>query len=151
MLCRRATSMMIKERTMSKKTFGPAVLLALTVPFPLQAHHSFGMFAADKTIRITGTVREFQWVNPHTWIQLQVPTAGKLVEWSIEGRSPNGLSRRGWNRATLKPGEQVTLLVHPLKNGKPGGAIVRVIFADGRELNADTPTAVDTDEEGERR
>ncbi|MGX7897028.1 DUF6152 family protein [Tsuneonella sp. HG222] len=115
------------------------------------AHHSFAMFDQTRTIRLKGTVREFQWVNPHTWVQLMVPTGGKTVEWSIEGRSPNGLARRGWTRKTLEPGDNVTLIVKPLKNGKPGGAIVRVVFADGRELNADTPTAVDTDEEGVRR
>lgn len=114
------------------------------------AHHSFAMFDRDRPTRITGTIKEFQWVNPHSWIQVMAPYKGKVAEWSIEGRSPNVLARRGWKRDTLKPGDKVTLTIYPLKSGKPGGAIVEVRFADGRVLNADTPTAVDTDEEGRR-
>lgn len=115
------------------------------------AHHSFAMFDKARTVTVTGTIKEFQWVNPHSWIQIVSKQTGKPVEWSIEGRSPNVLARRGWNRNTLKPGDQVALTIYPLKNGKPGGAIVRVRFADGRELDADTPTAVDTNEEGVRQ
>jgi hypothetical protein len=114
---------------------------------PATAHHSFAMFDGDRTVQISGVVREFQWVNPHTWIQLAVPRDGRSTEWSIEGRSPNVLARRGWNRNTLRPGEQVTLTIHPLKDGRAGGAIVSVRFADGRVLDADTPSAVDTREE----
>jgi len=114
------------------------------------AHHSFAMFDRSQKIQIEGTVKEFQWVNPHTWVQIMAPHHGVTTEWSIEGRSPNVLSRRGWSRTTLKPGDKVTLTVYPLKSGKPGGAIISVRFADGRVLNADTPTAVDTNEEGPR-
>lgn len=117
---------------------------------PASAHHSFAMFDKERPIRIAGHIKEFQWVNPHSWIQIMAPYRGKVAEWSIEGRSPNVLARRGWNRATLKPGDRVTLTIYPLKNGNPGGAIVEVRFADGRVLNADTPTAVDTNEEGRR-
>lgn len=109
------------------------------------------MFDREHPITISGTIREFQWVNPHTWVQILVPGKARPVEWSIEGRSPNVLARRGWKRTTLAPGQQVKLLIYPLLDGSPGGAIVRVTFADGRELNADTPTAVDTNEEGPRQ
>lgn len=123
----------------------PMALLALSPAAP-SAHHSFAMFDSEREIDLSGTVREFQWANPHTWVQLDVGT----TTWSIEGRSPNVLARRGWNRLTLRPGDRVTLTVHPLKDGRPGGAIISVRFADGRVLNADTPTAVDTNEEGPR-
>jgi hypothetical protein len=126
------------------------VAAVLLVAGPAQAHHSFAMFDRANPIEITGTVREFQWVNPHTWIQIDVPGGGKTTEWSIEGRSPNVLARRGWTRNSVKPGDRVTLTVYPLLNGNPGGAIITVKFADGRVLNADTPTAVDTNEEGPR-
>lgn len=122
-----------------------------SVAGPASSHHSFAMFDSEQTIELVGTVREFQWVNPHTWVQIDVARGGRTTEWSIEGRSPNVLSRRGWNRQTLRPGDRVTLAVHPLKDGRPGGAIVSVRFADGRVLNADTPTAVDTREEGPRQ
>lgn len=117
---------------------------------PAGAHHSFAMFDSERTIDLVGTVREFQWANPHTWVQLDVTANGRTTVWSIEGRSPNVLARRGWNRLTLRPGDRVTLTVHPLKDGRPGGAITAVRFADGRVLNADTPGAVDTNEEGPR-
>jgi hypothetical protein len=129
------------------------MVIALAASAPGRAHHSFSMFDREHPVTISGTIREFQWVNPHTWVQILVPTPGKAkpVEWGIEGRSPNVLARRGWQRTTLMPGAKVKLVVYPLLDGTPGGAIVRVIFADGRELNADTPTAVDTNEEGPRK
>jgi Family of unknown function (DUF6152) len=127
-----------------------AGLLLVLGAVPGSAHHSFAMFDSEREIDLAGTVREFQWANPHTWVQLDVTANGRATTWSIEGRSPNVLARRGWNRLTLRPGDQVTLTVHPLKDGRPGGAIISVRFADGRVLNADTPTAVDTNEEGPR-
>lgn len=126
------------------------VLATLGMVAPSSAHHSFAMFDSEREIDLAGTVREFQWANPHTWVQLDVTASGRTTTWSIEGRSPNVLARRGWNRLTLRPGDRVTLTVHPLKDGRPGGAIISVRFADGRVLNADTPTAVDTNEEGPR-
>lgn len=133
-----------------KRWIAMGLLMAMAPVSIADAHHSFAMFDREKTITLTGTVKEFQWVNPHTWIQLNVTQGGKTVEWSIEGRSPNVLARRGWNRTVLKPGDKVSLIVYPLKDGRPGGAIIRVKWPDGRELNADTPTAVDTNEEGAR-
>lgn len=124
-----------------------AAMVAL-VPLSAAAHHSFAMFDKANPTKISGKVKEFQWVNPHSWIQLLVAgDDGAVVEWSIEGRSPNVLARRGWTRGTLKPGDVVTLTIYPLKSGDPGGAIVTVEFEDGTTLNADTPTAVDTAEE----
>jgi hypothetical protein len=117
-----------------------------------QAHHSFAMFDRTKTVTLAGTVKDWQWVNPHSWLQLLVTdTNGTVTEWSIEGRSPNVLARRGWTKSILKPGDKVTVIVYPLKTGEAGGAFVRLTLPDGRELNADTPTAVDPDEEGPRR
>jgi hypothetical protein len=130
-----------------------ACACAMLIAAPAWPHHSFSMFDREHPITISGTIKEFQWVNPHTWVQIYVPAPGKAkpVEWSIEGRSPNVLARRGWKRTTLAPGAKVKLVIYPLKDGGPGGAIVRVIFPDGTELNADTPTAVDTNEEGPRQ
>lgn len=134
----------------NSRRFAGAALLLMLAAIPASAHHSFAMFDGERTIDLAGTVREFQWANPHTWVQLDVTANGRTTTWSIEGRSPNVLARRGWNRLTLRPGDRVTLSVHPLKDGRPGGAITSVRFADGRVLNADTPGAVDTNEEGPR-
>jgi hypothetical protein len=126
--------------------------LVFMLPLSSSAHHSFEMFDRGNPIQISGEIKEFQWVNPHTWIQIYVPDemTDNLVEWSIEGRSPNVLVRRGWNRNTILPGENVTLTIYPLRNGEPGGAIVMLVKEDGTIINADTPTAVDTNEEGPR-
>lgn len=127
-----------------------ALGLTFAVASPALAHHSFAMFDMQKTIPITGKVTEVQWKNPHTWIHIQVPTNGKLVQWEIEGRSPNVLERRGWAKSTVQVGSNVTIWTHPLKNGEPKGSMVRIRLANGKELNGDTPSAVDTDEEGAR-
>lgn len=100
---------------------------------PALAHHSFSMFAMDKEVVMSGEVKDFQWTNPHIWIQLLVPGAdGKTTEWSIEGTSPNVLSRQGWNKRSVKVGEKVTVTVHPLKDGTAGAALVKVVLADGK-------------------
>jgi hypothetical protein len=94
---------------------------------PAFAHHSFAMFDNQKNVTIEGTVKEFQWTNPHSWIQLMVKDAsGKEAEWSIEGGSPNGLTRAGWKRTSIKPGDKATVVIHPLKDGSEGGSLVQV-------------------------
>jgi len=102
---------------------------------PAMAHHSFSMFDETKVIVLKGEVKEFQWSNPHTWIQLNVADAsGKVVEWSIEGGSPNLLARQGWKRNSIKAGDQLEVTVNPLRDGQPGGSFVRAQFPDGRTL-----------------
>jgi hypothetical protein len=99
------------------------------------AHHSFNMFDDKKEVVLRGQVKEFQWSNPHTWIQLNVTDAsGKVVEWSIEGGSPNLLGRQGWKRNTLKPGDQIEVTVHPMRDGQPGGSFMHAVLPDGRKL-----------------
>ena len=86
------------------------------------AHHSFAMFDQTKTIALTGAVKELRWTNPHVFIQVLVKNAnGAEDEWSIEMTSPEHLSRTGWRPGTLKPGDQVTLNIHPLVDGDMGG------------------------------
>lgn len=93
------------------------------------------MFDREHTQVISGVIREFQWTNPHTWIQVIVTDAGgKQVEWSLEGGSPGILSRNGWKRTSLKPGEKVTVEIYPLKSGEPGGSFIEVTRADGSKL-----------------
>jgi len=109
---------------------------------PTLAHHSFSMFDEKKEIVLKGEVKEFQWSNPHTWIQLNVPDAsGKIVEWSIEAGSPNLVGRQGWKRNTFKTGDQVEITVHPLRDGQPGGSFMRAVLPDGRKLGGDQISA----------
>jgi hypothetical protein len=93
---------------------------------PAFAHHSFAMFDNQKSVTLEGTVKEFQWTNPHSWVQLVVvdPKTGKDVEWSIEGGALNLLARQGWTRNSLKPGDKATIVIHPLKDGTTGGSLV---------------------------
>ena len=114
-----------------------SVLLA-GIAFPVLAHHSFSMFDDKKEVVLKGEVKEFQWSNPHTWIQLNVTdAAGKVVEWSIEGGSPNLVGRQGWKRNTFKPGDKVEITVHPMRDGQPGGSFMRAVLPDGRRLGGD--------------
>lgn len=92
------------------------------------AHHSFATFDQSQEKTLVGTIKEVQWTNPHIWVQVLVknPATGEVVEWSIEGGSPNGLSRQGWKRSTLNAGDAVEMVIHPLKDGSNGGSLVRV-------------------------
>jgi len=92
------------------------------------AHHSFAMFDQTKQVKLEGTLKELQWTNPHIWVQVMAPdpATGKDVEWSIEGGSPNGLSRRGWTRNLMKAGDKVSVVIHPLKNGDHGGSLMNI-------------------------
>ena len=99
---------------------------------PVFAHHSPAAFEASKSITLTGTVKEFRWQNPHTWIEV---TDAKQVVWNFELTSPTYLVRAGWKSNTLKPGDKVTITGRPLKSGEPGSAIfTSVTLADGRTL-----------------
>ena len=99
------------------------------------AHHSFAMFDMAKTATITGTVRQFQWTNPHCYIQLVAKDAqGKDVEYSLEMGAPMYLYANGWRPRTLKAGDKITVKLNPLRNGKPGGVVINATTPDGRTL-----------------
>ncbi|MEP7354675.1 MAG: DUF6152 family protein [Acidobacteriota bacterium] len=100
------------------------------------AHHSFSMFDSTKIVTLTGTIKEFQWTNPHTLTFIDVPNAdgNGTTTWGIEGMSPNYLGRRGWTKTTLKPGDKVTINIFPLKEAKKGGTFLTVKLADGKEM-----------------
>lgn len=124
---------MVRKVLLASVLLGAAALPALAL-----AHHSFSMFDAQKEVVLKGKVKDFQWSNPHTWIQLDVADAsGKVVEWSIEGGSPNLVGRQGWKRNTFKPGDEVVITVHPLRDGQPGGSFVRAVLPDGRKLGGE--------------
>ena len=99
------------------------------------AHHSFAVFDRTKQVTLTGVVREFQWTNPHAWIQIVVTDEqGREVEWGAECGSPNMMARTGWKRTTLAPGDRVTAVVNPLLDGRPNGALVTVTLPNGTVL-----------------
>ncbi len=99
------------------------------------AHHSFAMFDLAKDVTVEARIKEVQFTNPHVWLQILVTDdKGVETEWSIESGAPGMMLRNGWKPSTLKPGDKVTLTMHPLRNGKPGGSLVKVKVPDGRVL-----------------
>jgi hypothetical protein len=102
---------------------------ALTVAaLPAFAHHSFAMFDFTKVVTITGTVKEFQWTNPHVvlWVSVEGKDPKKPDVWTLEMTSPGNLTRTGWNRKALNPGDKVEVELNPLRNGNLGGALIKV-------------------------
>ena len=114
-----------------------AVLISAGLLFAVQpatAHHSGAEFS-DQVKEITGTIREFQFKNPHTWIQVVVDASnGKKEEWSIEWGAPNSLARQGYRPSTFPAGGKVTVRVHPMKDGSPAGGFVAAKLADGKTI-----------------
>ena len=111
-----------------------ALLVVLASPAPARAHHSPVMFDQSKTITLTGTVRLFQWTNPHCYIQVLVDESGRQTEWNMEMGAPVYLFNRGWRPSTLKPGDRITITVNPLRSGANGGLVLSVIDADGKPV-----------------
>jgi len=111
-----------------------ALLLILAVP--AFAHHSFAMFDRTKETTIVGTVHEFQWTNPHSWIELDVANDnGSVDKWSIELNSPNNLSRQGWRSDSIKPGDKISVVIWPLRSGEKGGLFISLTLPDGSTLD----------------
>jgi len=111
----------------------------LAVSVPAIAHHSFAMFDQKKVMTLNGTVREFQWTNPHSWIELDVPQRAGAQRWSIELNSPNNLKRQGWKRDSLKPGDKVTVRIAPLRSGEHGGLFLDAKLPNGTVLDSGLP------------
>jgi len=101
------------------------------------AHHSFAMFDAEHPTELVGKVTEFKFTSPHTFILLEVKGEdGNTVVWNLEGGSPSALVRDGWNSKTLKRGDELKVMVDPLRSGAPGGAWNpnRTKFQDGKPI-----------------
>jgi hypothetical protein len=112
-----------------------AIAALLMATGSASAHHSFAMFDKDKEVTLVGEVKDFQWTNPHVWLQLVTQgDASQPVEWSIEMASVNILAREGWKRTSFKPGDKVTIVIHPLRDGSHGGSLIRATTADGTTI-----------------
>jgi hypothetical protein len=106
----------------------------------VSAHHSFAMFDSSKSITVMGTVKNVAYANPHVWVDMvTVNDKNETVTWGMEGGNLGGLYRMGWTKDTIKVGDKITMEVHPLKDGSPGGQIMRVTLADGRVLGRGGP------------
>jgi Family of unknown function (DUF6152) len=129
-------------RTFHSTLIAVTAMLALIAisATPAVAHHSFTMFDQSKTLTLRGTVKEFRWTNPHVFIQLLVKNdQGKEEEWSIEMTSPEHLARDGWRPGTLKPGDKISLNIHPLHDNAKGGQYLSGTGPNGQLLGAPRP------------
>ena len=100
------------------------------------AHHSFATFDADKKVTLQGTVKEWQWTNPHTYFYVDVNDSGHVVNWAFETAGPNLLSRLGWKRDSLKVGDRVTVIAYPAWDGAKVASARTVVLADGHKVFA---------------
>lgn len=99
------------------------------------AHHSNAMFDKSQPRQVTAIVREFQWTNPHIWIQVLIENGdGEQEEWSIEGGGPNTLFRKGWRPNSFKPGDVVEFKLFPMHDGSHAALFVGAKFSSGETL-----------------
>ncbi len=116
-----------------KSALALSALAAVVFVASGHAHHSFAMFDRTTNVTLEGTVQEFELTNPHSWIYVMTEAPdGSMAEWTIEMGSPGGMGRAGWEADTVKPGDQITVEIHPLRDGTYGGQYVEAVLADGR-------------------
>jgi hypothetical protein len=117
---------------MSKALTIVAGLAALASAAPALAHHSFAMFDQSKQISISGTVKDFQYTNPHSWVIVTVLGAdGKQTDWGFESEGPSTLLRSGIKHSSISPGDKVTATAVPMRDGRPAGSLIKITKADG--------------------
>jgi hypothetical protein len=104
---------------------------------PVLAHHSFAPYENTLQIKLSGVVSEFKWVNPHVYIGMDAvdPKTGEKKQWLVECASTSILNRAGWKFNMLKPGDQITVIVSPLRNGEPAALLKQITLADGRKFS----------------
>lgn len=121
-------------KTMLKALLVTIGLLSATLA---DAHHSGVAYDRSREVTVKGEVKEWRWSNPHAWLQMYVEDDnGEKILWSIESTSPNILVRQGWKRTSLKPGDTVEVVLRPMRDGTPGGSMIRAILSDGTVLGA---------------
>ena len=112
------------------------VFVVAAAAVPVIAHHSFAAeFDAKKPVKLQGTVTKMEWINPHSWIHIDVKTPdGKVEQWMIEGGAPNALLRRGWNKNSLLPGTEILVEGFQAKDGALRANGRDITFPDGKKL-----------------
>jgi hypothetical protein len=122
---------------MRLKTFSSflVVFAVLVAVPPAFAHHGNAAYDETRPLTLKGTVTKFMWANPHTQIFFDAKdTKGEVVHWDVETLSPGKLARAGWTENAVKPGDQVTVIFSPAKDGSPKGFLQRIVFSDGKQL-----------------
>ena len=120
---------------MNLKALGLAGVAGSLLAVPALAHHSFAMFDQNKLNIMTGTVKQFEWQNPHAWLQIEIMDAnGKAATWSFEGGSPAQLAALGWKPDNFHTGDKVEVGFRPLKDGSRGGQLMSAKLSDGQKI-----------------
>jgi hypothetical protein len=120
---------------MKLKAILSAACVFSMLALPAVAHHSFSMFDREKTLTLNGVVKQFEWTNPHAWLYVMVmDDAGKAIEYPLEMQGTGQAQKNGWRPDTVKPGDRVTVSMHPLKSGSHGGQLMTVVLSDGRKM-----------------
>jgi hypothetical protein len=110
-------------------------LCLLAVSVPLSAHHGAAGYNMDKELVMKGTVTDWLWANPHCFLKYDTTDdAGALSHWAVEVSNPTDMTKRGWSKRSLKPGDEVTVTVRPAKNGAPVGQLLKVVLPNGQTL-----------------
>lgn len=120
-----------------KRVFAMVAVVLSVASVPAVAHHSLAPYIRTRADVLIGKVKDFQWTNPHTELIVLVTEGDKTVEWSFEGVSTSRLATAEFKKDTLMPGDQVSVVYSPRRDGKPGGMFVAVTLADGRTLKLD--------------
>ena len=113
-----------------------ATIAVAAFAMPASAHHSFAMFDATKNVTLKGTVKEFEWTNPHSWLRVNVvdEKTGKPLLWALELSSPARLTTMGMHADSVKVGDAVSVTFHPMKDGTRGGQFMQAVLADGKAI-----------------
>jgi hypothetical protein len=120
---------------MTRKTLGLAVIAAALSVAPAFAHHSFAIFDQSKMLYLSGTVKQFELVNPHTWLHLAVANdKGDVSTWSFEAGSVLQLATLGWSKDSFRIDDKVEVGFRPMKDGSRGGQLMSVKLASGQRL-----------------
>jgi len=126
---------------MNMKIITVASCVAAAFASPALGHHSFSMFDQSKTVTLKGTVKTFEWTNPHAWIRLMVldERTNRELEYAFEMGSVIRSTKDGWKNDTIKPGDVITVTMHPLKDGSRGGMYLSALLPDGRKMGRTGP------------
>jgi Family of unknown function (DUF6152) len=121
---------------MNMKTAGLIAFAVVVFAIPARSHHSFAMFDHEKKITVSGTLKEFEWTNPHCWLHVSVTDAatGKTLDWSFEMGSIGQVAAQGWKENSVKAGDKITIEAYPMKDGSRGGQYLSAQLGDGRSF-----------------
>ena len=123
---------------MAYKSMNLVVISAFVFVVPAWAHHSPVMYEPTRTTTLDGTVKEFSWTNPHSWVYIvSADASGQPVEWALETDSVGSLTRSGWQADSLRPGDKVSVTFHPMRDGSRAGELLLVTHESGETLVAD--------------